>query len=988
MTASASRRAAIFTIPPGLAFVDALAAGLIARAGAGPLDLSRMTVLLPTRRACRALADAFLRAGDRRAAILPRLVPIGDADEDELALAALEGAADALDLPPAIPALRREMILARLILAQDAREGAERRSPAQAARLAAELARLLDQVETERLDLASLATLVPERFAAHWLITIKFLRILTEHWPAILAAEGCVDPAIRRNLALEARVTRWQASPPRDPVIAAGSTGSIPATADLIAAVASLPEGAVVLPGLDRAMDAATRAALTATHPQHAMMRLLDRLGVAPADVAAWDAPGMTDLAPGRAALVAAAMQPSEATEPAAAFAPSDLDGVKRIDCPGPQEEAASVALVLRWAIEEAERTAALVTPDRALARRVAAELARWDIAIDDSAGVPLSDTPPGVFLRLVARMIADRAAPVALLAALKHPLALGGEEPAVFRSRVRALERAVLRGPRPAPGFEGIDSALADWEDTDAPALRAWLAGIALSARPFANLLSRPAAPIADLLAAHVEFASTLARDADGADRLWAGEAGEVLAAFVAELDDAAGALGRVGGADWPALFEALMGGRTVRPRWGRHPRLAIWGPLEARLQRADVLVLGGLNEGTWPPDPGADPWMSRPMRAAFGLPPPEWRVGLSAHDFAQAFSARTVVLTRATRVEGTPTVPSRWLLRLEALAPDLRGDAPEIRLIGGHDMLALAAGLDEPGEVRPIQPPRPCPPVAARPRRLSATQIETWMRDPYAVYARHVLRLRALEPIDADPGAADRGTFVHDALNRFLRAHPGALPDDALARLLAFGRQAFGAALERPGVAAFWWPRFERAAAWVLATERERRATHRPLASEVKGEFALGGAGAAFVLSAVADRIDRLRDGTLAIVDYKTGRLPDPKDINAGFAPQLALEAIIAEAGGFADIAPGSVAELAFWQVSGGDPPGREWTYKDLRRRIEEARDGIARLIAAFDKADTPYLARPRPDRAPRYSDYAHLARVKEWSEAGGEP
>jgi ATP-dependent helicase/nuclease subunit B len=943
---------------------------------------------LPTRRACRARAAAFLRAGDQRATILPRLVPIGDADEDELALAALENAADVLDLPPAIPALRRELMLARLILAQDTHDGVERRSPAQAARLAAELARLLDQVETERLDLAALAVLVPERFAAHWRITIEFLRILTEHWPAILAEEGCVDPAIRRNLALEARVKRWQAAPPRDPVIAAGSTGSIPATADLIAAVASLPDGAVVLPGLDRAMDAATRASLTATHPQHAMMRLLARLGVAPEAVAVWDAPGLTDLAPGRAALVAAAMQPADAPDRDVALEDWNLDDVKRIDCPGPQEEAASVALVLRWAIEEPMRTAALVTPDRALARRVAAELARWDIAIDDSAGVPLSDTPPGVFLRLVARMIADRAAPVSLLAALKHPLARGGDAPATFRSRVRALERAVLRGPRPAPGFEGIDRALADSDDADAPALRAWLRGIADAARPFANLLSRRGAAIGDLLAAHVEFASTLARDSEDADMLWSGEAGEALAIFVGELDDAAVALGRVGGADWPTLFEVLMGGRTVRPRWGRHPRLAIWGPLEARLQRADVLVLGGLNEGTWPPDPGADPWMSRPMRAAFGLPPPEWRVGLSAHDFAQAFSARTVVLTRATRVEGTPTVPSRWLLRLEAVAPNLSANEPGIRVIDNFDMLALATGLDEPGDICPIQPPRPCPPVAARPRRLSATQIETWMRDPYAVYARHVLGLRALEPIDADPGAADRGNFIHDALNRFLRAHRDALPEDALARLLAFGRQAFGAALERPGVAAFWWPRFEHVAEWVIEMERARRATIRPLVSEAKGTITLDLSGNPFELAAIADRIDRMADGKLAIIDYKTGALPSGRDVEAGFAPQLALEALIAEAGGFEDVTGAEVAALAFWRLAGGEPAGEEREDKHVRARIDEARDGIARLIAAFDQSDTPYLARPRPDRAPRYSDYIHLARVKEWSEAGGEP
>jgi ATP-dependent helicase/nuclease subunit B len=539
----------------------------------------------------------------------------------------------------------------------------------------------------------------------------------------------------------------------------------------------------------------------------------------------------------------------------------------------------------------------------------------------------------------------------------------------------VRALELATLRGPRPAPGFASLEEALRD-KDSD---LARWFATLAEAAKPFAALIERRIARIEELLAAHVAFAEWLASP----ERLWGGEAGEALALMIDELAASARGFAPIDGQDWPSLFEALMEGRVVRPRFGRHPRLAIWGPLEARLQRADLLVLGGLNEGTWPPDPGADPWMSRPMRKEFGLPPPEWRVGLSAHDFAQAFSAPSVVMTRATRVEGTPTVPSRWLLRLEAIAPSLAADGARSRILDGHDVLALAIGLDEPaGDSTPVERPAPKPPAAVRPKGLSVTQVETWMRDPYAIYARHVLGLEALEPIDADPGAAERGECVHAAMDRFLKAFPAALPDDALDRLLAAGREAFAPVLSRPGVWAFWWPRFERVAAWVVETERARRALLlRPVASEAKGGIVIDG----FKLSARVDRIDLGPNG-LSIVDYKTGAVPSPGDIRLGFSPQLALEAVIAERGGFEGLA-GKIESLAHWRLAGGAPPGEEKEAKDPRRLIAEAALGVAALVASFADPATPYLSLPSPRRAPRYSDYTLLARVKEWSAAGEE-
>jgi len=507
--------------------------------------------------------------------------------------------------------------------------------------------------------------------------------------------------------------------------------------------------------------------------------------------------------------------------------------------------------------------------------------------------------------------------------------------------------------------------------------------------AQPFADLLAQAPTPLGTLLAAHVAFAERLADDgqSDGARRLWHGEAGDAAAGFVADLKAAADGVPPLDGRDYGELLHTLMAPVAVRPAYGRHPRLAIWGPLEARLQHADRLVVGGLNEGSWPPEVAADPWMSRPMRLAFGLPPAERRIGLAAHDFAQAFCAPQVVLTRSARVEGTPAVPSRWLLRLDAVlaAGGLPDGAKALAPV--DDWLAWHAALERPAGAEPGRAPEPRPPVAARPRRLWATAIETLMRDPYAVYARHVLGLEALPPIDADPGAADYGSIVHAALDAFLKAHrQGPLPADSLERLRQLGRASFARTLARPGVWAFWWPRFERVAAWFVAHETARRAGLSETWSEVEGELSFAAPAGAFTLLARADRIDRLADGTLAVIDYKTGAAPSAKEVAAGFAPQLPIEAAIAQRGGFPGIPGRPVGQLLYWRLKGGLPAGEERAAGDDPGRLAgQALAGVERLVGTFDDPQTPYRARPHPDKAPKYSDYLHLARVKEW--AGGD-
>jgi len=988
MSDGAPRPPQVFTIPAGVPFVDALAGGVRERAGADPEALIRFTILLPTRRACRALREAFLRQGDGRPMLLPRLLPLGELDDEDLDLLGWEaepaggGALDP-DIPPAIGGLRRQLLLARLILAKEkterARAEAQDMSPDQAARLAQELARLMDQVHTERLSLDGLAELVPEEFADHWRITLEFLTLLSEHWPLILAAEGCLDPAERRNRLLARRAEAWQSNPPADPVIAAGSTGSIPATADLLEVIAGLPDGAVVLPGLQRDLPDEAWAALEPSHPQFGLARLLARFGIGRDAVHDW----CDDPLPARARLINTALRPAGATG-AALRLDAALNGVTRIDCPTAIEEAASVSLLVRETLETPGRTVAVVTPDRALARRITAELRRWDVEVNDSAGLPLGQTPPGAFLRLTAQMVAERLAPVSLLAALKHPLAAGGQAPAAFRAEVRMLERCVLRGLRPAPGIAGLRASLGEKYQ----GLEPFLTRFEQALHPLAAALSRRRAPLRELLRAQVEAAEALAAsDSEtGAARLWAGEAGETAADFVAELSETGDLLAGVDGQDYPALLETLLATRVVRPRFGRHPRVAVLGLLEARLQHADRVVLAGLNEGTWPPQAHASPWMSRPMMAAFGLPLPERRVGLTAHDFVQGFCAPEVVITRAERDEGTPTVPSRWLVRLDNLLDTTEPGAQALRRAPWLDW---AVNLDVPERVSPVAPPAPCPPVEARPPGLSVTQIETWIRDPYAVYARHVLGLKPLDPLDADVGAADRGIVVHEVLEKFIKSCPQELPADALDRLLDIGHEVFHAYRDRPAVRAFWWSRFERIAAWFVEFERRRRAGGIVTAAiEARGELDIKGPAGSFRLTGVADRIDRLAEGGLAILDYKTGAPPSDKQVDAGLTPQLSLEAAMAADGGFEGLSAGTVDELMYVRLSGGRVPGAARALKlDVGEVRDAARAGLQKRVAAFQFRETPYRSRPVPMFEGRFGDYDHLARVKEWRAAGGD-
>jgi len=678
---------------------------------------------------------------------------------------------------------------------------------------------------------------------------------------------------------------------------------------------------------------------------------------------------------------------------------PACTDGLHRLTPADQQEEAAAIALVLRGALETPGARAALVTPDRDLAGRVSAELLRYGVVADDSAGEALAASPPAVFLRLLAHAVAEQLAPVALLSLLKHPLAAAGLAPAVCREAARDLERLALRGPRPAPGVNGLRLAvrhargegredatafLARLEDCLAPALRVASAAV----------LVAPGDALAALIAAAERLAAT--DDSAGETRLWGAEEGEALAARLTAILAVLPSLPDQPVERLPALLDAVLEGEFIRTRralrgreGAEHPRVFIWGLLEARLQTAELIVLGGLTEGVWPPATEPGPWLSRRMRQRVGLSLPEERIGQAAHDFvATACASPRVVLSCPRRRDGAPAVPARWLTRLDAFL------AGQGKALAAHPAAHWARLLGQPADgPRPVAPPRPLPDVRLRPRRLSVTEIETWLRDPYAIYARHVLRLRPLDPLDESADASRYGELAHHGLHSFLRDHDTAWPADAHERL----REAMHGTLLRAGLRdalrAWWTPRFTRIAAWVVETEIGRRSVAPPMAllTEIAGEHRFERPGGVFSLRGRADRIERRPDGKLVIIDYKTGTPPGQGDVEAGFASQLPLEAVMAAAGAFGPELAAEAGELVYWHLTGGFEPGKvRQLFKngDLAAGIAAAGEKLLALVDAFDDPARCYLAQPHPDERPRFSDYAQLARVAEWATADDAP
>ncbi len=1031
---------AVFTIPAGLPFLPILAEALldgrlVTLDRSDPIALADVTVYLPTRRAVRSFRDVLFERLGGEAAILPRVRPIGDVDEDEHLLAPSAGPIDDLAiLPESVPALGRRLALTRLTLAwaravrRDALGLADDEtlaipaSAADAARLAADLARLIDDVETEGVSWPAIGALAQSDHARYFQITLDFLQIVSTRWPAYLAEIGRSDPAARRDRLIRAEAKRLIDGVARGPVVAAGSTGTIPATAELLLAIAHSPSGAVVLPGLDRTLDAVGWAAiddLTQTtavhgHPQFGLKKLIAAIGISRDEIVELAQP--TGDAEERAVLMSEVMRPSETSDAwGAGFPPLSaamaLTGFDLVIGRNEQEEAAAIAVAMREVVEEPGRTAALVTPERALARRVAAELARWNLDVDDSAGVSLDREPVGVFCRLLAACLVPAPGPAALVALLKSPLAVFGMPPRDARRAAQALEMALFHGDRFAGGMNflepALDRARASLKDRAAGtrpvpvarrclADRDWQLAGQLAKRleacfaPLARLSDGHggAPPVAETTRALTEALRMAAGEPGGQDgHLWRGAGGEALARLLSGLSEEveAGELA-VPLEQYEAFLGALMADVAVPREPGGDPRLHIWGTLEARLQSVDLLILGGLDEGVWPAATRTDPWLSRAMRSELGLAPPERRLGLAAHDFVQGIATPRVICTRAEKRAGAPTVEARWLQRLRAVVGQNGLRQPSQR---GNRLIALARLIDQPARTAPVSQPAPKPPVRFRPRKLRVTEIETLIRDPYAVYAKRVLGLEPFEPIGARPDRALRGIMFHHALGTFTDAWDGPFDAAAEARLIAIAEAILADISDISETHAIWSARFAAIAHWFVGWEAGRDGTVGERGAEIDGDLEIAAPAGAVTLVGRADRIDVMGDGTLAIYDHKTGSPPSERQVFAGLTPQMTLEVAMARSGAFGEALAGrSVSELA-WLALGKVGRGEPYTNAVPRDQTADAMGQraltlLSELVASYDDPGRGYLSRARPmlERARFRGDYDHLARVQEWS------
>ncbi len=1065
MTSHGSRR--VLTIPSGAPFLQTLAKTLLDGSlvpgfvydSANPLSLAATTIYVPTRRAARALRSELVDLLGGRSAILPTIRPLGETDDDSGFFDETIQVSD--DLLPPLPGVARLLELARLVLAwrnqlpqvvTDIHSGSPLvapASPADAIWLARSLTELIDSMETEEQDWDSLQKLDSQDHALWFQLTTAFLKIASVFWPRRLNELHRSSPARNRNAVLRTEARRLEQGHEKGPVIVAGSTGSVPATAELIAAVASLPLGAVVLPGLDTTMgeddwaridrmDAdgiRSRDPANRSHPQYGLATLLHRLSVNRKDVVALGCVA-ADLAL-RAEILGQAMAPTESTAQwmtwrqsvsDAEFADAFADAAM-IEAANEREEATSIAVALKLALSQDDERqdqapasqVALITPDRNLARRVQLELLRFGIEADDSAGTPFLVTRQGSFLQLVLEACLRPGDPVAIAALIKHPLFRLGMPADAVRDAAEALEILALRG-----GVSDVDTgnldALLDGminargqDDRHAPQWRASLPDTAeQQARDLIARLTPAIEPLVGALVGSGRDGKGLSTELDLSDwatrtgqvlealsidergslgALWSDEAGDTLATLLSGIMEADGQM-QANSLQWIDIVNALAAGESIKPKAQGHPRVSIWGTLEARLQHVDLLVLAGLNEGSWPGQTANNPFLSRMMKTELGLEPPERKTGQLAHDFQMACGTRKVIFSRSVRQGSAPTVASRWLQRLLALGGKSFAETLKTR----GDVYLRYAGLTDSGQTQDAaKRPEPVVPPELVPTRYSFTEVGRLRRDPYAIYAKRVLKLDPVDPFNTDPGVSERGTLYHAIVDRFVREGHVASGPAALGAMRTILNAAFDAEHLPAHIDAVWRPRFFEVAKAFLNWQAERQGQIRATFTEARASMEIAGG---WQLTGIADRIDLTGPKSADIIDYKTGFAPSVSQARALLDPQLALEAAALKAGAFRDIGARNPQSLIYVRLKPGEKfraetVNNEFAKASGRARIKSADDLAAESLEQFvqfvellKSGKRGFSSRLIPQTQTGYGDdYDHLARVAEWATAESE-
>ena len=1023
--------ASFYTVPPDFDFLGALAKRICAETRQDPLLMKDYTIVLPDQMSCDAFKEKLRELNDGAPIVMPEIVTLDHLDNDILSLrfAAGEGfATRILETPPAISSLQRELYLTREIL----KHPETANSMSAAVRLAKELASFIDELHDAGVALESLSGINDQDFPGDLVKTKNLLGIITKTWPDLKTQLGVLDTAERRQKLLSIMADYAQTQNIGRPLIFAGFSDFSQGVVDMFKSLSQTQNEniRIVFPGLDMQVGKESWAEAGPSHPQYAFKALLDQVGIDRDDVNYW--PGTTESTHSRRAverrkLLREALRPSSTTHkwkflkaynknklrPSKTVVPKGsplakqqtagyreidpiaLTGLDLVIAGTPQEEASVIALKLRELLEKPDQNAVLVTPDKDLARRVSARLQHWGVQASLEGGTTLFQSKIGSWAFHVLDMAVSDLAPVPLLETLKSPYAALGQSFEDLQNTVLELENNILHGPRPWPGYGGLKKSLKskfnaaaartktkarqqELEETYTH-LAAWVDAFENNVKPYSDVFyADEKQSFKSLLTAHIQMLEVLAETPEetGAQRLWVGQDGKALHKVFKDLLRNADIMPPMSGLDYAQFIKTILQTQNVQAQ--QHPRIRILDPKSAALISADLKIVAGLTSNHWPGKHVEKFWLSPKIRRDLGLPPLDAKIGQAAHQFIYAASGKYTLMTRSERDQNAPTLPSPFVTRLAML---LRGLGLEDKLAPRTKVLDMNAALHAPAQVQPVEPPRPTPPVKARPKKLSVSAIEMLLRDPYAVYARYVLKLNPKASIDAPPSFAERGHIIHDALDAFKAKYPTTLPENAYEELIKYGQEAFGRRMESPSVQAFWWPRFERMARWFVEYETARQGLAKTLKTEVPGKLKIETENGRFILTAVADRIDALMDDSLSIIDYKTGSVPSKKDVQSGLSPQLTLEALIALSGGFKGIDAKDVGLLEYWKLSGGRPAGKVIQYDHVEDLQVQALEGLTRLITHFNNEENPYLPTPRVKAAPRYIPYNHLGRSDEW-------
>ena len=959
----------IINISSTLSFVDVLAKKLIDQYKNDEIGLANVIVLMANRREVVSLKNAFVRQQGLSPAILPRIISIGDLEEDEIFLQKEEYIAKD-DFVPSINPLERLFLFTKIIVSKPADFGLPSVSFSQAYMLAKELASLIDSIQNEKKDVGALEDLVPEEYSEHWQETLKFLRIITAYWPKILQERKVCDVVEKYNSLLAAKSTLWNKTKPSDHIVAAGIYADYPEIQNLLKSICDLENGEIYINGLDRYLDEESWKSISETHPQYQLKKLLEFLEIERKDVKEF----RKSINPQRERFVSEVMRPAKTTGEWLNLArePFDREATENLhvlECENIQHEAIAISLILREAIEEDGVTAAVVSPDRTLSRMIEAELTRWGIDIDDTAGKPLNQQPTMIFLRQVFAAAQEEYNNVEFLSLLKNPFCRCKMDTFEFNKRVRDYETLILRKKK----TELNDSQ----EDKTITELELWKKEIRQKLFPLTQMLKNPIVNARELIYEHLKTAEELAstKDEDGARILWKGENGKKCAEFFSSIIEQIGIIEQIKTVEYLDFIEALATDISVRKSYGTHPRLKIMGPLESRLNNFDIIVIAGCNEGIWPTTTKADPWMSRGMKYKIGLPLPEKSSGVLAFDFANLLSQKNVYITRAKRVDGAPSNKSRWLLRIETV---LQAAKIAQESIFDQTYTKWAKLLDKPEEYKKIKAPMPIPAVKLRPRKLSASGLGDLIDNPYVAYAKYILKLYALNDIDGETNASDFGNIVHKVLEIFCKRYPKELPQNAQEIMLEIGKDVFAEAEIEEKKKRFWEAKFKKMINWAWEEEKKERPFIKNIYSENNGKMQIKLPAGEFVLTSRADRINVLKDGNVSIIDYKTGSfVPTKTAVKAYKAPQLLLEALIAECGGFDSLPSQKVESIKYWKL--GDKV-IELKDKDLEKMLEDGESVIKSTLEKYDVEGTPYEFNASPKYC-KNKDYDHLARISEW-------